>query len=83
MDGLRQPLVGTHGTVYESDSELGLNVKVTKPDGKTFWIPLSDFYLLVYTIEREVYLQLQEEETERVMKLSPDLFIRSSITNNL
>ncbi len=75
MDNLISPIVGIHGTIYEPLP--GLNVKVIKPNGQTFYLPLSDFYELVCTIEKEAHQRLLEAEGARIRALRPSEYIRA------
>ena len=77
MDNLPKSILGAHGTLYEPQS--GLNVKVTKPDGQMFYIPLTDFYIVVCAIEKLEHQRLLEAEGERIRTLRPSEYIRAFV----
>lgn len=77
MDNLSRRMIGAHGTVY--DPQPGLNVRVTKPNGQVFYLPLSDFYELVCTIEKEAHQKLIKDEVVRIQDSRPSDYLRAFI----
>lgn len=56
---------GVHGAEYELN-ESGFDIKVTKPDGKVFYVPLQDMENILRIMEIEAQSEAWNKQDEEI-----------------